>query len=74
MVSVEVIDGTRMDLVREWGVPGVPTVVLNDRLTVEGPAREETLFDLFVHAADRSHPLPAAAAVPFRTCGRLDPS
>ena len=72
-VRVDVVDGiTGMDLVREWGVSGVPTVVLNDRTSVEGPIREETLLDFVMHAADPAHPLPAIASVPFRSCGRLE--
>jgi len=72
-VRVEVVDGiAAMDLVREWGVSGVPTVVFDGRLSLEGPARHDTLLDFFLHAGDASNPLPAAASVPFSSCGRLD--
>lgn len=74
-VSVDFVDGiARMDLVHQWGVSGVPTVVLNQRLSVEGPVRDDTLFEFMLHAGDDSHPVPAAASVPFSTCGRMDTS
>ena len=72
-VEVEVVDGiAAMDLVREWGLSGVPTVVIDGRLSVEGPAREDTLLEFLLHAGDPTNPLPAAASVPFSSCGRLD--
>lgn len=71
-LRVEIVDGiAAMDMVREWGVSGVPTVVIDDRISVEGPARDDTLVDFFLHAGDASNPLPAAASVPFSSCGRL---
>lgn len=73
VVQLDVVDGIAgMELVREWGVSGVPTVIVDDRLSVEGPAREETLFEFFLHAGDPTNPLPAAVSVPFSSCGRLD--
>jgi len=72
-VHVDLVDGiAAMDQVREWGVSGVPTVIVDDRLSIEGPAREETLLEFLLHAADPTNPLPAAASVPFSSCGRLD--
>jgi alkyl hydroperoxide reductase subunit AhpF len=72
-VRVDVVDGIAgMDLVREWGVSGVPTVILNGRLSVEGPVPEESLLEFVRHAADPSHPPPAIASVPYPSCGRLE--
>ncbi len=69
---VDVVDGiAAMDLVRELGVPGVPTVVLDDRLMLENPSPDDSLLDFVLHAADRSRPRPTVASVPFRACGRL---
>jgi alkyl hydroperoxide reductase subunit AhpF len=70
---VDVVDGIGgMDLVREWGVSGVPTVILDERLSVEGPVPEEVLLEFVRHAADPSYPPPAISSVPFRSCGRLE--
>ncbi len=72
-LQVDVVDGIGgMDLVREWGVTGVPTVILNGRISVEGPVPQETLMEFVRHAADSSHPPPAISSVPFLSCGRLD--
>ncbi len=71
-LHVDVVDGMGgMDLVREFGVSGVPTVVLDGRLNLENPSPDESLLDFVLHAADRSRPAPAVASVPFRGCGRL---
>ena len=70
---VEVVDGIAgMELVRELAVSGVPTVVLNDRLSLENPSPDDGLLDFVLHAADQSRPRPVVASVPFRGCGRLD--
>lgn len=72
-VAVDVIDGTAfVDAVTEWGVGGVPTVVLNDAIRVEGPVPEQTLVEFALHAADPRHPAPMISSVPFLSCGRLD--
>ena len=72
-LRVDVVDGIAgMDVVREWGVSGVPTVILNGRLSVEGPVLEESLLEFVRHAADPSHPPPAIASVPYPSCGRLE--
>jgi len=71
-VGVDVVDGIAgMEMVREWRVSGVPTVIIDDCLSVEGPARDETLLEFVLHAGDPTNPLPAAASVPFSSCGRL---
>jgi predicted DsbA family dithiol-disulfide isomerase len=71
-VRVDVVDGVSgMEMVREWGISGVPTVVLNDRFSVEGPVPEDSLYEFFLHAGDDSHAPPAISSVPFRSCGRL---
>lgn len=71
-VRVEVVDGIAgMDLVRELGVSGVPTVVLDGRLRLDNPSPDESLLDFVLHAADRSRPAPAVVTVPFLGCGRL---
>ena len=71
-LHVDVVDGfAGMDLVREFGVSGVPTVVLDDRLSLENPSPGETLLEFVLHAADRSRPAPAAVTVPFMGCARL---
>ena len=71
-VTLDVVDGfAGMDLVREFGVSGVPTVVLDDRLSLENPSPGETLLEFVLHAADRSRPAPASVTVPFLGCGRL---
>jgi predicted DsbA family dithiol-disulfide isomerase len=71
--NVDVVDGIAgMELVRELGVSGVPTVVLDGRLRLDNPSPEESLLDFVLHAADRSRPAPVTASVPFRGCGRLD--
>ena len=70
---VEVVDGIAgMELVRELAVSGVPTVVLDDRLSLENPSPDDSLLDFVLHAADHSRPRPVVATVPFRGCGRLD--
>jgi hypothetical protein len=70
---VEVVDGIAgMDLVRQFAISGVPTVVLDDRLMLENPAPDDSLVEFVVHAADGSRPRPRVASVPFRSCGRLD--
>ena len=72
-VHVEVVDGIAgMGLVRELGVSGVPTVVLDDRLSLENPSPDDGLLASVLHAADQSRPRPVVATVPFRGCGRLD--
>ena len=72
-LQVDVVDGMAgIDLVRDLGVSGVPTVVLGGRLSLENPSPDETLLDFVLHAADRSRPAPVVATVPFRGCGRLD--
>lgn len=71
-LRVDVVDGMAgIDLVRELGVSGVPTVVLDDRDMLENPSPPEALLDFVLHAADRSRPAPVVASVPFRGCGRL---
>ena len=71
-LQVDVVDGMAgMDLVRELGVSGVPTVVLDRRLRLDNPSPDESLLDFVLHAADRSKPAPVVASVPFRGCGRL---
>jgi hypothetical protein len=71
-LQVDVVDGMAgMDLVRSLGVSGVPTVVLDGRLSLENPSPDESLLDFVLHAADRSRPAPVVASVPFRGCGRL---
>lgn len=71
-LQVDVVDGfAGMDLVREFGVAGVPTVVLDGRLSLENPSPDESLLEFVLHAADRSRPAPAVATVPFLGCGRL---
>ncbi len=71
-VQVEVVDGfAGIDLVREFGVSGVPTVVLDGRLRIDNPSPDESLLNFVLHAADRSRPAPAVVTVPFLGCGRL---
>ena len=71
-LQVDVVDGfAGMDLVRQFGVSGVPTVVLDDRLSLENPSPGESLLEFVVHAADPSRPAPSAVTVPFMGCGRL---
>ena len=71
-LTVDVVDGfAGMELVRELGISGVPTVVLDDRLSLENPRPDESLLEFVLHAADRSRPAPAVTTVPFRGCGRL---
>ena len=71
-LQVDVVDGMAgIDLVRDLGVSGVPTVVLDGRLSLENPSPGETLLDFVLHAGDRSRPAPVVATVPFRGCGRL---
>ena len=71
-VPVEVVDGIAgMDLVRRLGISGVPTVVLDDRLSLENPSPDDNLLEFVLHAADQSRPRPMVASVPFRACGRL---
>lgn len=71
-INVDVVDGMAgMDLVRELGVSGVPTVVLDGRLRLDNPTPDETLLDFVLHAGDRSRPAPAVVTVPFLGCGRL---
>ena len=71
-LQVDVVDGMAgMDLVRELGVSGVPTVVLDGRLRLDNPSPDESLLDFVLHAADQSKPAPVVATVPFRGCGRL---
>lgn len=72
LVQVDVVDAIAgMDLVRDLGISGVPTVVLDGRLRIENPSPDESLLDFVLHAADRSKPAPRVASVPFRACGRL---
>jgi predicted DsbA family dithiol-disulfide isomerase len=72
-LHVEVVDGIAgMDLVCRLGVSGVPTVVIDDRLSLENPSPDDSLLAAVLHAADRSRPRPAVASVPFRACGRLE--
>jgi hypothetical protein len=66
-LQVDVVDGIAgMDLVRDLGVSGVPTVVLDDRLLLDNPSPDESLLDFVL-----SRRSPAAPTVPFRACGRL---
>lgn len=74
-VQVEVIDGfAGMDLVRDLGVSGVPTVVLDGRLRLDNPSPDESLLEFVLHAGDREKPAPAVVTVPFLGCGRLSGS
>lgn len=71
-LSVEVVDGIAgMDLVRELGISGVPTVVLDNHLMLENPSPDDSLLEFVLHAGDRARPRPTVAPVPFRACGRL---
>ena len=71
-VRTDVVDALAgMDLVREWDVSGVPTMILNGRLSLEGTVPDGSLLELVAHAADPSRPPPAITSVPFRSCGRL---
>ena len=71
-LQVDVVDGMAgMDLVRDLGVSGVPTVVLDGALRLDNPSPDESLLDFVLHAADRTRPAPVVASVPFRGCGRL---
>lgn len=71
-LRVDVVDGMAgMDLVRDLGVSGVPTVVLDGRLRLDNPSPDDSLLDFVLHAADGSRPAPVVATVPFRGCGRL---
>ena len=71
-VQVDVVDGIAgMDLVRELGVSGVPTVVLDDRLRLDNPSPDDSLLECVLHAGDGTRPAPLLASVPFRSCGRL---
>ena len=71
-VQVDVIDGMAgMDLVRQLGVSGVPTVVLDGRVRLDNPSPDDALLEFVLHAAG-SRPAPITASVPFRACGRLD--
>lgn len=72
LLHVDVVDAfAGMDTVRDLGISGVPTVVLDGRLLLENPSPDESLLDFVLHAADRSKPAPRVATVPFRACGRL---
>lgn len=72
-VQVDVVDGLAFtDLVLDWGVSGVPTVVLNEQILVEGPVPEALLVEFVRHVADPRHPAPLISSVPFRSCGRLE--
>jgi predicted DsbA family dithiol-disulfide isomerase len=72
-VSVDVVDGlANMEMVQALGVSGVPTVIVNDRLSTEGSVPDESLLELVIHATDPSRPPPGITSVPFRSCGRLD--
>ena len=74
-LQVDVVDGMAgMDLVRELGVSGVPTVVLDGRLRLDNPSPDESLLDFVLHAGDRGRPAPAVVTVPFLGCGRLSGS
>ncbi len=71
-LQVDVVDGMAgMELVRELGVSGVPTVVLDGRLRLDNPSPDESLLDFVLHAGDHARPAPVVASVPFRGCGRL---
>ena len=71
-LHVDVVDGMAgIDLVRDLGVSGVPTVVLDDRLSLENPAPDESLLEFVLHAGDRTKPAPSVVTVPFLGCGRL---
>ncbi|HEX2041005.1 MAG TPA: hypothetical protein VHF24_00075 [Acidimicrobiales bacterium] len=71
-LQLEVVDGIAgMDLVRRLGLSGVPTVILDDRFTLENPSPDDGLLASVLHAADRSRPRPVVASVPFRACARL---
>jgi hypothetical protein len=72
LLRVDVVDAfAGMNLVRDLGVSGVPTVVLDQRLSLENPSPNGSLLDFVLHAADGSKPPPRVASVPFRACGRL---
>ena len=72
-LHVDVVDGIAgMDLVRDLGVSGVPTVVLDGRVRLDNPSPDESLLEFVLHASDPSRRPPTVASVPFRGCGRLD--
>jgi predicted DsbA family dithiol-disulfide isomerase len=67
-LQVDVVDGIAgMELVRDLGVSGVPTVVLDDRVLLENPSPDESLLDFVLSRRSRA----GVPSVPFRACGRL---
>ena len=74
-LRAEVVDGIAgMELVRQLGVSGVPTVVLDDQLMLENPSPDDTLVAARAccrrvpTAAGRQRPVPG-----LRAAGGLNP-
>lgn len=70
-IRADVVDATVfMDMVRRFQVHSVPTIVLNDRLSV-GRISEDKLLEVVLHAADPAIPEPDVPDLPYPSCGRL---
>ena len=70
-IRADVIDATVfIDLAERFEVHSVPTIVLNDRLSV-GRISDDKLLEVVFHAADPASPAPKIPYLPYPSCGRL---
>ena len=70
-IRADVIDATAfLDLGRRFEIHSVPTIVLNDRLSV-GRISDDKLLEVVLHAADPASPAPEIPYLPYPSCGRL---
>ena len=70
-IRADVIDATVfIDLAERFEIHSVPTIVLNDRLSV-GRISDEKLLEVVLHAADPASPAPKIPDLPYPSCGRL---
>ena len=70
-IRADVIDATVfIDLAERFEIHSVPTIVLNDRLSV-GRISDDKLLEVVLHAADPASPVPIIPDLPYPSCGRL---
>ena len=70
-IRADVIDATVfIDLAKRFEIHSVPTIVLNDRLSV-GRISDNKLLEVVFHAADPASPAPKIPYLPYPSCGRL---
>ena len=70
-IRADIVDATFfIDMAKRFEVHSVPTIILNDRLSV-GRISDDKLLEVVLHAADPASPAPQIPDLPYPSCGRL---